>query len=62
MLTFQQIEEAKDWLDVQRQVKTPGPMQTIREALEVYLAILRQKEAEKITPCVRRDPFTPMIP
>lgn len=46
MLTKDQIREAQDWLHEQRAVVHPGPIETIREALQIAMAqaIYRQQE------------------
>lgn len=50
MLTLQQIEDAKLWLNEQRQVVNPGPKQVCWEALDVMTAIVREQARGTIAP------------
>lgn len=47
LLSLKEIREAKDWLQEQRSVVHPGPIETIQKALDgAEIAIIRATDAK----------------
>ena len=55
-MTREQITEARYWLDVQRAVVHPGPIETIREALDIAEGSIAAREM-RAQARERRVPF-----
>lgn len=54
-MTLAQIKEAKTWLETQRAVVHPGPIETIEEALNIAEAIVRKVALAAGDSCPRKS-------